>query len=54
MILKEKAQATILIMQNDDNSNDYAKMGSKIDVFLPFFEFRQLYASVRGSYCNQV
>ena len=51
MILKEKAQATILIMQNDDN---YAKMGSKIDVFLPFFEFRWLAASVRGSYLNQV
>ena len=34
MILKEKAQATILIVQNDDN---YGKMGSKIDVFLPRF-----------------
>ena len=51
MILKEKGQATILIMQNVGNN---AKMGSKIDVFLPFFEFHQVYASVRGSYFNQV
>ena len=51
MILKEKARATILIMQNVGN---YAKMGSKIDVFLPFLEFRRLYASVRGSYFIQV
>ena len=51
MISKEKAQATILMMQSFHN---YAKMGSKIDVFLPFFEFRWLAASVRGSYFNQV
>ena len=51
MIWKEKAQATILIMQSFHN---YAKMGSKIDVFLPFLEFRRLYASVRGLYFNQV
>ena len=37
MLSREKAQETILIMQSFYYC---AKMGSKIEVFLPFFEFR--------------